>query len=80
MIRCGESIRFTSHELKDFRRIGLDFSDVKSQARVERALRTWAEVIAHERPELLDKIVRAMAEAKGLRPDEGPAGAAFDRV
>lgn len=45
MIRYGESIRFTSRELEEFRHIGLDFSDARGQALVEQALRTWAELI-----------------------------------
>ena len=80
MIRLGESIRFTSQELQEFRSVGLDFSDAKSQAHVEQALRIWAELLAQERADLLEKIVRAMAEAKGLRPAERAAGAAFDEV
>ena len=70
MIRYGESVRFASNELDEFGHIGLDFSDAKSQAGVEQALRRWAELIAHERPDLLEKIARAMAEAKGLRFDD----------
>lgn len=80
MIKYGESIRFTSHELEEFRHIGLDFSEAKCQAGVEQALRTWAELIAHERPDLLEKIAQAMAEARGLRPDQIAAAAALDGV
>lgn len=80
MIRYGRSIRFTPRELQEFQCIGLDFSDAKSQAQLERALRTWAELLAQERPDLLEKIARAMVEAKGLRADEISVTAALDRA
>ena len=66
MIRYGGSIRFTSHELDEFRDIGLDLSDAKDQATLEQELSRWAHLIARERPDLLGKIADAMARAKGV--------------
>lgn len=67
MIRYGDSIRFTSHELEEYRKIGFDLSDAKNQKKLEQELRRWTELIARERPDLLEKIAHAMAEAKGIR-------------
>lgn len=65
MIRYGDSIRFTVAEVDEFRRFGLDMSDVKNQRSVEQELSRWAQIVACERPDLLEKIARAMAEAMG---------------
>ena len=67
MIRYDESIRFALHELEEFRKIGFDLSNVKSQRMFEQELGKWVELVSRERPDLLEKIARAMAEAKGLR-------------
>ena len=80
MIRYGESIRFTSREVEEFRNIGLDLSDAKNQQNVEQALGAWAELIACERPGLLEKIARAMAEAKGPRGADSSATGASDEA
>lgn len=66
MIRYGESIRFASHELEEFREIGINLNDVKDQRELEQELGRWAELVARERPHLLEKIARAMVEAKGI--------------
>ena len=65
MIRSEKSVRFTAAEVDEFRQFGLDMSDVKNQADVEQELSRWAQLVAQERPDLLEKIARAMAEAKG---------------
>ena len=65
MIRYSQSIRFASHEVEEFRHVGLDLSTATSDAHVAQALRAWAQLIALERPDLLVKIAPAMADAKG---------------
>ena len=65
MIKSEKSIRFTAAEVDEFRRFGLDMSDVKDQGNVEQELARWAQLVITERPDLLEKIARAMAEAKG---------------
>lgn len=67
MIRSGSAIRFTGAELAEFLEIGLDFSGVRNEDDVGRELRKWAEVVATERPDLLMKIARALADAKGVQ-------------
>jgi hypothetical protein len=68
MIRSEKSIRFTAAEVDEFRQLGLDMSDVKNEANVEQALNRWAQLVARERPDLLERIAQAMAEAKGRTP------------
>lgn len=67
MLRTGDSIRFTSAEIEEFRSLGIDFDGVRTQADVEAALADWASVVSNERPELLEKIVREMAKARGVK-------------
>lgn len=74
MIKCGKSIRFTRHEVKEFRKIGLDLSDARHEADLERELDRWANIIAYERLDLLEKIAGAMARTKRLRSVDMSAG------
>lgn len=67
MRRTGKSRRFTPDEIEAFRSLGLDFEGVRTQGDIEQALATWAEVLADERPALLDKIVTEMAKVKGVK-------------
>ena len=68
MLRAGKSLRFTPDEVDEFRSLGLDFEGVRTQDDIEQALATWADTLADERPDLLDKIVSEMAKVKGVRP------------
>ena len=68
MLRAGRSLRFTPNEVEEFRSLGLDFEGARTQDDIEHALATWADVLADERPDLLDKIVAEMAKAKGVKP------------
>ena len=65
MLRAGHSLRFTPAEIEDFRKLGLDIDGARTQDDLDQALAQWAGTLAEERPELLDKIASAMAEAKG---------------
>lgn len=67
MIRYRKSIRFTSNELAEFRRIGLNFGHASDQTKLEQELNRWADLITRERPDLLEKIAVAMAAAQGVR-------------
>ncbi len=68
MLRAGNSVRFTSNEVEDYRSLGLDFAGTRTQDDVEQALGRWAQTLSDERPDLLDKIVMEMAKAKSVRP------------
>ncbi len=65
MLRAGHSLRFTPAEIEDFRKLGLDIDGARTQDDLDQALAQWAGTLAEERPELLDKIASALAEAKG---------------
>jgi hypothetical protein len=67
MIRSGNSVRFTPNELEEFRQVGLELGDVKSQNEIEQEVSRWAHTLADERFELLEKIASAMAKAKGVK-------------
>lgn len=68
MLRTGDSLRFTPAEVEGFRKLGIDFDGVRTQADVEAALATWTNVLGEERPDLLEKIALEMAKAKGVLP------------
>lgn len=67
MLRAGSSLRFTPNEVEEFRSLGLDFEGARTRDDIEQALATWADVLADERPDLLDKIVAEMAKVKGVK-------------
>lgn len=64
MLRAGHSLRFTPTEIEELRRVGIDVDGARTQDDLDQALAQWAGTLAEERPELLDKIAVAMAEAK----------------
>ena len=47
--------------------MGLDFSKVRHQGDIEQEVSRWANTLANERLDLLEKIASAMAKAKGLK-------------
>ena len=67
MLRGGKALRFTPHEIEEFRSLGLDFDGARTQDDIEQALAAWAETLADERPDLLDKIVVEMARGEGVK-------------
>lgn len=66
MIRLCNLARFTSHEVDEFRQVGLDLGDVKHEKDIEQELSRWAHTLADERFDLLEKIASAMAKSKGV--------------
>lgn len=65
MLRAGHSLRFTPAEIEDFRRLGLDLDGARTQDDLDDALACWAGTLAEERPDPLDKIAAALAQARG---------------
>lgn len=65
MLRAGHSLRFTPTEIEELRRVGLDVDGTRTQDDLDQALAQWAGTLAEERPQLLDKIASALAQAKG---------------
>jgi hypothetical protein len=66
MIRLGNSARFTSHEIDEFRQVGLDMCNVTQHKDIEQEVSRWALTLADERFDLLEKIASAMAKSKGV--------------
>ena len=83
MLRAGNAVRFVPSEIENYRSLGIDFAGVRTQDDVEQALGRWAQTLADEHPDLLDKIVQAMAKAKeratALGADLGGQQPAFCR-
>ena len=65
MLRAGHSLRFTPTEIEELRRVGIDVDGARTQDDLDQALVRWAGTLAEDRPELLEKIASAMAQAKG---------------
>ncbi|WP_406625303.1 hypothetical protein [Acidovorax sp. SDU_ACID1] len=65
MLRAGLSLRFTSTEIDELRRIGIDVGGARTQDDLDQALARWADTLAEERPDLLDRIAEALAQEKG---------------
>ena len=64
MIRLGNSVRFTPHEVDEFRQVGLDMGNVTQDKDIEQEVSRWALTLAHERFDLLEKIASAMAKSR----------------
>jgi len=67
MIRNGDLLRFTPDEIDEFRSAGLDVADVRTVEDFGAAVATWCDVLDKVRPDLLEKIARAMADARGVK-------------
>lgn len=65
MLRSGATVRFTSLEIEQYRKVGLDVHDVKHQNDIEQVVTRWVYTLADERPDLLDKLAEAMARPPG---------------
>ena len=68
MLRAGNAVRFTPDEIEDYRSLGIDFTGTRTQDDIEQALGQWAQTLADERPDLLNKIALEMAKVKGVKP------------
>src|SRR5205809_4722391 len=67
MIRNGDLLRFTADEIDEFRSAGLDVAHVRTIEDFGAAVAAWCDLLVEVRPHLLDKIARAMAEARGIK-------------
>lgn len=67
MIRLGDSVRFAPHEVDELRQVGLDMRNVTHQKDIEQELSRWANILADERFDLLEKIALEMAKAHGAK-------------
>ena len=67
MIRNGDLLRFTPDEIDEFRSAGLDVAHVRTIEDFGAAVAAWCDLLAKVRPHLLEKVARAMAEARGVK-------------
>ena len=67
MIRSGNSVRFTPNEVEELRQVGLHLGDVECQDDIEQEVSRWANTLADERFDLLEKIAAEMAKVKGVK-------------
>jgi hypothetical protein len=67
MIRNGDLLRFTADEIDEFRSAGLDVTHVRTIEDFGAAVAKWCDLLDDFRPDLLEKIARAMAEARRIK-------------
>ena len=67
MIRSGNSVRFTPKEVEDYRKVGLDVHGLKRAGALESEIAQWANMLAEDRPALLEKIAVAIAKQNGVK-------------
>ena len=67
MIRNGDLLRFTPDEIDQFRSAGLDVARVRTIEDFGAAVASWCDLLDKVRPDLLEKIARAMADARGVK-------------
>ena len=67
MLRAGDALRLTPDEIEAYRKLGLDFDGARTGDDIEQALTRWTDTLNDERPDLLEKIAMAMAQANGIK-------------
>ena len=67
MIRAGDLIRFTPDDIDQFRSVGLDATGVRTIEDFGAAVAKWCNLLQEVRPDVLEKLARAMAEARGVK-------------
>lgn len=67
MIRDGDLVRFTADEIGQFRSVGLDATGVRTIKDFAAAVAKWCNLLQEVRPDVLEKLARAMAEARGVK-------------
>jgi len=67
MLRSDDQVRFTAGEIEEARRLGIDLTGVKTMAMYSAGVIQLITTLEHDRPELLEKIARALCEATGRK-------------
>jgi hypothetical protein len=65
MLQTGAQVRFTPREIADARRLGIDLAGARTMADYSDAVIRLIKTLEAERPDLLEKIARAMCERSG---------------
>lgn len=66
MLESGSALRHTQQEIDWFMEIGIDLSEVRSEADLTRVLCEWIEVVGGERPAIIEMLAAALANRTGL--------------
>jgi len=67
MSRDGNLVRFTPDEIVQFRSVGLDATGIRTIEDFGAAVARWCDLLEDVRPDVLEKLARAMAEARGVK-------------
>jgi hypothetical protein len=67
MIRAGDLVRFTADDIDQFRSVGLDATGIRTIEDFGAAVARWCDLLEEVRPDVLEKLARAMAEARGVK-------------
>lgn len=67
MLKLGKQIRFTEAEVEEARKLGIDLTDVKSEAEFSAAVVCLVQTLAKDRPDLLERISRELAKVTGRK-------------
>lgn len=67
MLRSGDKLRFTATEVQRLDGLGIEVEHVRTKRDLGEALLPWLDGLAEVRPDLLEKMVRELAEAKGMK-------------
>jgi len=67
MIRHGNQIRFTSHDIAQAAALGVDLRGVTTLSGYSNAVIEMIKALEQDRPDLLEKIAIALAKRKGLK-------------
>ena len=67
MIRDGNLVCFTPDEIDQFRSVGLDATGIRTIEYFGAVVARWCDLLEDVRPDVLEKLARAMAEARGVK-------------
>lgn len=67
MLKLGKEVRFTQAEIEEVRKLGIDLTDVKSEAQYSAAVVRLVETLANDRPELLERIAKELSRVTGRK-------------
>lgn len=67
MLQIGNQIRFTPQEVEEARALGIDLVGVNTADQFSKAVINLISELECERPDLLEKLARALAAATGAR-------------
>lgn len=65
MVTYGRQVRFTQAERENARNLGIDLTSVRTLDQYSGAIAQLVRILEADRPELLEKIARALAEETG---------------